>query len=311
MQSANDSGNAVFTRTDHMGDNPRRIGLELVRAVGKMTDNALNVDTRWFYYYKRKSVGRVCTCCSGEHNAPNAKCVICYGTGIVGGFDKYGTRSETIDFSFDNFTTMNVTTKADSLPVSFVLEDGAKYGTITCFLNIHKNQKVIDSFFVTSKGNVQVSFRREGEAVWKEASKDQLAKDLDPGRIEFMITMRRDHASHPSPIFLKLYLRYAVLPQSEMMIRGDIPTNTETVSLQEYGMDEQLGTIQLVMGSAGQKKLVQLTTFTIEDFVYYIEKGKYWKFTEVKPNFALGFYSSFDITARYVQSYEMYRRFPI
>jgi hypothetical protein len=164
---------------------------------------------------------------------------------------------------------------------------------------------------VTSKGNVQVSFRREGEAVWKEASKDQLAKDLDPGRIEFMITMRRDHASHPSPIFLKLYLRYAVLPQSEMMIRGDIPTNTETVSLQEYGMDEQLGTIQLVMGSAGQKKLVQLTTFTIEDFVYYIEKAKYWKFTEVKPNFALGFYSSFDITARYVQSYEMYRRFPI
>lgn len=311
IQSANDSGNAVYSRTDHMGDNPRKIGLELVKSIGKMTDNALNVDTRWFYYYKRKSVGRVCTCCSADQATPAAKCVLCYGTGFVGGYDKYGTRSETIDVSYDDFVTTNITQRTETLPAAFVLEDGAKAGSIRCSVNIHKNSGFVDSFIVTSKGSVEVFFRREGATIWTLASTQALTSALQPGKIEFNIVLKRDHETQASPVFLRVFLRYGVLPKDEMMIRGDLPTNTETVSLQEYGMDEQLGTVQLVMGSAGKKKPMKLTTFTIEDFVYYIEKGKFWKFTEVRPNFAFGFYTSFDITARYVQSYEMYRRFPI
>jgi hypothetical protein len=294
-----------------MGDNPRKIGLELVRSISKMTDNALNVDTRWFYYYKKKATGRVCTCCSGDQSSPDAKCIICYGVGFVGGYDKYGTRAETLDASCDDYVSINTKLRAEKLPAAFILEDGAKLGIIQFSINIHANSGTVDAFSIISKGQVKAQVKRSDSTTWVDATTDNMILMLLPGKIDVKITMVRDHESQTSPIFLKMYLRYHVLPKDECVIRGDLPTNTETVTLQEYGMDEQLGTVQIVLGSAGKKKMLKLTTFTIDDFVYYIERGRLWKFTEVKPNFAMGFYTSFDITARYVQSYESYRRFPV
>ncbi len=84
----------------------------------------------------------------------------------------------------------------------------------------------------------------------------------------------------------------------------------ESVSLQEYGYDEQFGSVQIVMGAAGKNRTGRITTFTIDDFLFYIERSRYWKLTEVKPNYALGLFTSFDLTARWVQKYEVYQKFP-
>ena len=75
MQRANtrvtgrrDDGNRVYTRTDHLVGPARDNALDLIKQVAQMTDNALSVDTRWFWYYKRRTVGRKCTCALAENS---------------------------------------------------------------------------------------------------------------------------------------------------------------------------------------------------------------------------------------------------
>jgi hypothetical protein len=311
VQGRRDDGDRVYTRTDHMTEHTRDTALQLVKQVAQMTDNALGVDTRWFYYYKRRTSGRRCTCALGENNTPSSTCKVCYGTGIVGGYDKYGTRSETLDSTFPGFSFINVTTNSSPLPSTLVLEDGATRGIVRGTLKLVKNTKFIDSFSIASKGQVQVRMKPSGSSIWSIASTASVTPMLSADSIDIEIQLDRERPTDPTPIFLKVYLRYGLLPKDEIKIPGDLPPNTESVSLQEYGYDEQFGTVQIVMGSAGKNRTNRITTFTIDDFLYYIERGRHWKLTEVKPNYALGFYTSFDLTARWVQNYERYKDFPV
>jgi hypothetical protein len=306
-----DDPNRVYTRTDHMGDNPRRISLELVKQVQQMTDNALGVDTRWFYYYKRRNSGRRCSCSLGEQANPSSTCLICYGTGYVGGYDKYGTRSETIDSTYMSLDLINVTTNVETTPSSFILEEGATKGVIRGTMRINSNVGYVDNLHIFAKGQYEIVLRPKGGLIWFPANAANLTTLLIHPELEFEIRMWRDSISKASPKFLKMYVRYGVLPKDECMLAGDLPVNTESVSLQEYGYDEQFGSVQVVMGAAGKNKSGRVTTFTIDDFVYYIERSRFWKLTEVKPNYALGLFTSFDLTARWVQKYEIYTKFPV
>jgi hypothetical protein len=312
-QQHRDDPGRVYTRTDHMGDNPRRISLDLVKQIQQMTDNALNVDTRWFYYYKRRNAGRRCSCSLGEQSSPSSVCQICYGTGIVGGYDKYGTRSETIDSTYPGLDLINIVEHSDTLPSSFVLEDGATKGVIRGRIRLAANSGYFDHMNRMVKGDVTILARKAGATVWINVTdSSSLTSVLGAAtELDFEITLKRDTPDKPSPKFLKWYLRYGVLPKDECMLAGDLPVNTESVSLQEYGYDEQFGSVQIVMGAAGKNRSGRITTFTIDDFLFYIERSRYWKITEVKPNYALGLYTSFDLTARWVQKYEVYQKFPI
>jgi hypothetical protein len=312
MQQHRDDPGRVYTRTDHMGDNPRRISLDLVKQIQQMTDNALGVDTRWFYYYKRRNAGRRCSCALGEQSSPSSVCGVCYGTGIVGGYDKYGTRTELVDTTFPSLDLINITERVDTFPSSFVLEDGATKGVIRGRLRLVSNNGYVDSMHRACKGNVTITVKRPSESLWTViSSADSFTQFLGAAtELDFEITLNRETTRDESPRFLKWFIRYGVLPKDECMLPGDLPTNTESVSLQEYGYDEQFGSVQIVMGAAGKNRTGRITTFTIDDFLFYIERSRYWKLTEVKPNYALGLYTSFDLTARWVQKYEVYQKFP-
>jgi hypothetical protein len=310
-QNQRDDGDRIYTRTDHMVGSARDIALGLIKQVAQMTDNSLSIDTRWFYYYKRRTVGRRCSCALGENSSPSSTCTICYNTGIVGGYDKYGTRAETVDSTYPELDLVNIRTDASILPASFVLEDDATRGIIRATIPVSTNAGYVDAFAISSKGNVTVRIRPTGTNVWSTASSAVLATMLNSRSIDLEVQLDRDRTSDKSPVFLKTYIRYGLLPKTEIRLPGDIPPNTESVSLQEYGYDEQFGTIQITMGSSGANRSNRITTFTIDDFLYYIERGRHWKITEVKPNYALGFFTSFDLTARWVQAYEAYKKFPI
>ena len=310
-QHSQDDGDRTYTRTDHMSEHTRDMALVMVKQIAQMTDNALGVDTRWFYYYKRRNAGRRCSCALGENNSPSSNCKVCYGVGIVGGYDKYGTRSETLDVTYPGFSFINVTTRPTPLPSALILEDSATRGIIRGSLKLSNNAGYMDSFSITAKGNVQVRVRATGTTTWQIASTVVLTSLLSSSSLDFEMQLDRDHPTDPSPVFLKMYVRYGLLPKDEIKIPGDLPPNTESVSLQEYGYDEQFGTVQIVMGSSGKNRTNRITTFTIDDFLYYIERGRHWKITEVKPNYALGFFTSFDLTARWVQKYERYKEFPV
>jgi hypothetical protein len=270
----------------------------------------LSIDTRWFYYYRRRNVGRRCSCVSGEQEKASATCGICYGTGVVVGYDKYGTWTEILDCTYPGLDLINVVQRPEPRPSRLVLDPAATNGVVQARIRLRPNAGYVDNLHVAASGAVTITMRAANTTLWIPVTSDNLVTLLSAPYIDVRVQMHRSSIREPSPTFLKLFIRYGLLPASEIQLPGDIPPNTESISLQEYGFDEQFGTLNCVMGSAGHGRTSKITTFSNEDFLFNLERGRYWKITEVKPNYALGVYMSFDLTARWVQSYEVYRRFP-
>jgi len=88
-----------YSNTDHKVDAVHQVIKEqLAPRIAQKSANAVLSDRRAFFYYKRKKNGRRCSC-FGNETSPDSDCLVCYGTGFVGGYDKYGTHSEIIDYT--------------------------------------------------------------------------------------------------------------------------------------------------------------------------------------------------------------------
>jgi hypothetical protein len=116
--------------------------------------------------------------------------------------------------------------------------------------------------------------------------------------------MVRSSVDVVSPAFINIFFRYGLLKKPNLQIAGDIPTNTETVNLQEFGFEEQFGQTQIVFDN-------RITSYTQDDFLYYPEQDKVYKIVEVAPKYAIGKYMGFDVNCRVAQQFEIYRKFPL
>ena len=116
-------------KIDHIHDIVRD---QLAPRIQTKSANAVLTDRRYFLYYRRRRTGRRCSCFLTE-TSPENQCPICVGTGIVGGFDKFGTITEILDYTTPNLIMVNVEPnfKEDTRPVYLKLIDGKDEGYIT------------------------------------------------------------------------------------------------------------------------------------------------------------------------------------
>lgn len=316
VRNSNDSGNRVYARNDQLAITSRDIGQFIVKQEAKQRSNALEVDVREFMYFRRRSSGRICSCMLGGENTPHEHCLICYKTGFVGGYDKYGTRTEVLDVTYPELVLVNVhpNTEDASRPTFFKLDDGAKSGKISALIPIRSSAKYVDAIEVYDNaesmegtGSVTVVCREQGAATWVPFTATNVTQILaleTTGMLEVEITLRRKSVSIQSPLFSHLYFRYGLLPKSRTIIKLDIPRNIETITFLEYGFEESFGTISMFADN-------KIQTYSINDFLYYTQKGKCWMLTEVQPFNALGINVSFDLTARHVQPFEVVTQIPV
>lgn len=306
-QNRRDDADRVYTRNDHLVDHSREIALGIAKQVAQMNRNALEVDTRLFHYYRRRTVGRVCSCCLAGEVAPDATCMVCYATGVVGGYDKYGTTSHTLDYTTPGLRLVNVLPIMGRRPIMFRLADEAKTGWIEADFDLRTNTGFVDAYKVTrslrpGENDVVAEIRTTSGGPWLELTPESLTGFLVDPRVTIRVTMTRRNTDCRSPVFSHLYFRYGLLEKADTWLKGDIPQNTEGVNLQEFGFEEQFSAITVVFGDTVQN-------FTIDDFLYYAEKDRYWKITEVAPNYALGRTLETKLTCRWLQGFEIQRSF--
>lgn len=311
-QQWRDDGNTAMSRTDGLVGPARQIAEQLIQQVVKINSNALSVDTRYFYYYKRRAAGRTCSCLLGEQNTPDGTCNICFGTGITGGYDKYGTYSDTLDYTTPMLNMSGVVPDFNTRPILMVLDSQSTTGWIEATFDVRKNRGYVDSIraiyssrsgFSTVTPTVRAFGAPLSSAV--PLSEDNLRSFIVTApKITIRVTMTRASLDVVSPAFSSIYFRYGLLPKDRLQIPGDIPTNTETVNLQEYGFEEQFGITQIVFDN-------RITSYTQDDFFYYPEQDKVYKATEVAPKYAIGKYMGFDVNCRVAQQFEIYRKFPL
>lgn len=301
-----------MSRTDGLVGPARQIAKQLVAQAIKMNSNALSVDTRYFYYYKRRSTGRTCSCMLGEQTTPDGTCNLCYGTGVVGGYDKYGTYADTLDYTTPMLNMSGVIPDYTQRPMLLVLDAQATSGWVEATFLVRKNAGYVDrlkSIYSSRAGVSSITLTiRESTAPVSAAVPltDTALTTLitTATSITIRATLTRVSLDAPTPAFSSVYFRYGLLPKPKIQLPGDIPPNTETVNLQEYGFEEQFGITQIVFDN-------RVKSYTQDDFLYYPEQDKVFKITEVAPKFALGEYMGFDVNCRIAQQFEIYRKFPL
>ena len=80
---------------------------QLIPRIIARNRQAILVDPHHFHFFQRKKQGRRCSCFQVE-TSPDGLCQVCFGTGVVAGYEKFGTVSDMYDVSFPRIRAVNV-----------------------------------------------------------------------------------------------------------------------------------------------------------------------------------------------------------
>lgn len=309
----------VATRIDHLEGVIRdHINEDLIPRVSEHHRISVETDPVEFLYFSRLTYGRLCSCWAETDAEPDDGCPICYGTGYVTGFKKWGCVWECLDVTAP-CTTVNLAPNFElqSRPTPWMLINGAYRGSIEWRVELKNNTGKLDALKLgayTPRGTkVELFVREDSEPSYTQVTKSNaisavesrlLDEDDRPTVLWFKVKMTASPQAKKQPRFTYLHFRYRTKLDDELYISIDIPRDNESITLTEMGIHDSWQVLQLVFG----KKLPNLQT---RDFFVRRRDGRRWKLTELTPFRPEGHLVGYDGTARLVQAFEPYANVPI
>jgi hypothetical protein len=297
----------VATNTDILEDFPhRRAREELLPRIAKKAHNATNVIPIWVEFFQRLKSGRRCSCWSVEED-PKGLCKVCFGTGIVGAYNKRGTKTEVIDVTYPNVAAVNVEIDyaQPTRPINWTLNDTAVFGSLEFSLPITQNVGILDVLQINDyqpEGTIILyCIKTPLEATFVELTEESLQSRLHNDTIQFKIVMKRRTPAAPLPKLQNIRICYKLLRITA--VKADIPRITESLTLEEFGIYESWTTSHYYLDNT-------IKNITTEDFLINLMDGTRWKIIDVSDNKPLGILTSWDITCRKVQQFDNYTAVP-
>lgn len=290
-------------------DNHRKVAEEqLVPRIIKRNREAILVDPHFFHYFQRKKQGRRCSCFKIE-TSPDGLCQVCFGTGVVAGYEKFGAASDVFDTTYPRMRAVNVQQdfEAGTRPVMFRLIEGAVKGYVEFDWTIRPSRHQLDLFQVVSRdvgehGQVTAYVKSSRDAAFQLMTRDVLNQMLRETSATIRVELKRDNPDKEHPVLSHVYIRYLLL--DDPRVRMDVPRQSESITLAEYGVFDSFTTITGWITD-------EVKTLSTEDFFRRIHDHSFWKAIESQPNRPLQQNTSHDVTLRLVQQFEAYRRFPV
>lgn len=304
--------NSVHDGVDVLQNNAHKVAKEqLVPRLVKKSRAAVRVDPKEFYLYQRKLGGRRCSCWIGGEQDPDGYCPVCYGVGFVGGFDKWGTCSESIDWTLPRLKLVGVVPSfvlgRDERPVMFMLDTNVQYGYVEASFRVRPNVLQLDLLQVNVAGlsrnnSVEVYIKSSSDRSWVFLDVQTLADRLYlKDALSIKIVLKRTSVDHDSPIFSNLFFRYFL--RNDVKVLADIPRRNESIAFSEQGLGDAFNTINMFLDDS-------VKSVCVYDFFSRIDDGTRWKVIDSSPNKPLGILTSHDLTCRLVQFYEPYAIVP-
>lgn len=261
------------------------------------------------YYYKKLTSGRRCSCFIG-YSTPEGKCPICFKTGIVGGYSKYGTNTNIFDATAPNYSMVGVKLTYDTQlrPLNFELVEGAKFGEIYFTFDIlQTNTGVLDVMqFLYSRTNknaqVKLYVKKQTETSYIIATNEIIEGLLGEEFLDFKIRITRAHTRINSPIISHLFLRYNI--KESLILEADIASHEESMQLDELGYYANFTTVQSFWDN-------RLVTMNSQDFLYRVKRNQRWKPINSTDRKNVDITTNFEVTLRLIQNFEPYYSFPI
>lgn len=271
---------------------------------------ALMVDLYHFYVYHRRKSGRRCSCWDIE-TSPDGLCQICWGTGCVGGFEKRGYRSETVDVTSPNLVMVNTFPAFDlqERPVPFSLLPSATKGYFEVEVSPLQNLGVLDHLeFVRSIPNgtmVKSYVKARTETSFVELTRASLQERLLVKSLVFRVELSRQSPMAPLPTASHIMFRYQTMETP--YVRGDIPKRSESILLSELGITDNFASINVVFDST-------LPVLGTEDFIVLLDETLHernrFKLIEVNKFKPFETLVGWEVQARFVHDFENYKLFP-
>ena len=296
--------------TDILEDWPQRIAREtLIPRIAKKTRNALNTVPVYVEQFQRLRQGRRCSCFYIETDA-SAVCVVCYGTGIVGGFQKRGCKVDVLDTTSPYMKCVNVEPNygAMSRPVYMSLLDTALKGSIEIPWTPTKNVGIMDLSRIydnlSSRPGITYSIRLNTEVNYVPLTDAALTQRIALAQpMWFRADLHRPTLTSPIPKFIAFRMSYRISRLSAL--RADVPRTLKSRTLEEFGFTDTWTPQQFSFGN-------DMKTLDNDDFFVLLTDNSRWKVTEWQDNRILSINTSWDCTCRLIQDYNVtYMRVPL
>lgn len=305
LQSERPNRQDVVTNTDILPDNIRRyLQQDLIPMIQQKSKNA-QIDRIPIRYYQQNFGNRLCSCWKKEYENPEANCIVCFGTGRVGGYNVYGTQVDVIDATRDSLVLANVTINDEVWPWRFELVENALSGFVEAIIDVPSLVDV-DILHLYSEQTVNALVRTSKDAAWHKLSRGSLLSLASASKqLVIRLDLMRDTEVDPTPSFTHLYLRYKLV---NTPLYVDMPRFTKARNLDNFSLTG-LQTTMAFISSA-------LPLANVGDFfrdMRHTENNSYnymWKVVEVQTNDPLGINTSWDLNVRAVEPFEIYGQVP-
>jgi hypothetical protein len=215
----------------------------------------------------------------------------------VGGYDKYGTHVEVLDFTHPSLRLVNVEPNIsdDTRPVYLRLKSGYKKGFAEVDFQIKQNIGEIDTY------NLFQPLRTQGSQIFAFDPNGFHKQILEPSDFaEFLKypTMRvRVVFNAVSGVGQKYYFSHFLLrykTQDNLIVFGDIPKTEHSLTLSNLGVFDQYNEIQIFFDGKSVR------SFNNEDVLYRLHDGLRVKIVQVTPNIVANILTSVDVQARFI-----------
>jgi hypothetical protein len=299
----------LAVNTDILEDWPQRQARELlIPQIAKKTLNALNTVPIYVEHFQRIRSGRRCSCFTVETEAAGL-CPLCFGMGVVGGYQKRGTKVDVLDVTSPYTVCVNARPDYGALtrPIAFSLLETAVRGYVEFVWEPVRNMGVIDDLklldSVPEGTSITYSVRTPNDTDWVALDEAALTQRLATGsRLGVRVDLKRVSPSAPLPRFIGFRCSYRVTKLSA--IRADIPRTNRSRTLEEFGIYDSFNAQQFAFGN-------DIRSIDNDDFFVVLQDWTRWKVTEWQDNKILGMNTAWDVTCRLIQNYDRYARVPL
>jgi len=261
-----------------------------------------------FFFFQRLPHGRRCSCW-GVNDSPIGDCTVCFGQGIVGGFEKMGCATTVMDVTHPKVRTLNLLPDfaAQSSPPRFKLINTAVYGILETEIAIPQPNEGLDLLWVrmfeASGNSVELYCKTPSESSYVSFSRDAIIARITSPLLHIKAILRRVNPEVALPILEQIRLRVRLIPEDQLAIMVDIPREEESYTLEDYGLIDSFTTINFWTDN----RIKRLTT---EDFFQSMKSRRRFKPISIIPNDPAGIILGWDAQCRYVQSWEQYSKVP-
>ena len=258
------------------------------------------------FFYQAMRAGRRCSCFDIE-TSPDGMCRACFGTGVVGGYSKYGTTTQILDVTYPNLRTSNIIPdwKTRRKPTPFILIDGARDGSVEARIPLTTNVGELDAlssdYWIEPGTNIKAYVKGPADQEWVLLTRNNVKQRLFNPWIDIRVVMSRESPKTKTPFLKSVYLRYKNI--ADNIITANIPRVEKSDMFEEMGIADNWQTQTFWLDST-------LKSITTEDFVASVEGDSRWKIFASKEFAPHGQLVSWDVEAKVVQEHQPFIKVP-